>query len=130
MRVAIRADASLLIGTGHITRCKTLADALQARGAEVRFVCREHPGHLILLLREAGWALAETRDRGLVGSEETFSALAAFLDRITTTPVAPCLTRGWANSPRYLRETTPPINHASLDYLPRSMRISIRVSIS
>lgn len=36
-------------------RCKTLADELRTRGAEVKFVCREQPGNLISLLREAGY---------------------------------------------------------------------------
>lgn len=39
-RVAIRADASTAIGTGHLKRCLSLAQALTDAGAEVRFVCR------------------------------------------------------------------------------------------
>lgn len=46
MKVVIRADASREIGSGHVMRCLVLAEALKARGAEVRFVCRAHPGHL------------------------------------------------------------------------------------
>ncbi|MBZ0159608.1 MAG: UDP-2,4-diacetamido-2,4,6-trideoxy-beta-L-altropyranose hydrolase [bacterium] len=46
MRVAVRADASVEIGTGHVMRCLTLAEALKRKGAEVLFVSREHPGHL------------------------------------------------------------------------------------
>lgn len=42
MRIALRADASRRIGTGHVRRCISLADALKAEGAHVRFVCREH----------------------------------------------------------------------------------------
>lgn len=56
MRVVIRTDASSFIGTGHVMRCKTLADELRGRGAEVQFVCREYPGNLIPQLREAGYA--------------------------------------------------------------------------
>jgi len=58
MKVAFRTDASWVIGTGHVMRCMTLADELRDRGAEVRFICREHPGHLVSLLREAGYPAA------------------------------------------------------------------------
>ena len=44
MRVAIRADASPAIGSGHLMRCLCLADVLRAGGASVCFVCRELPG--------------------------------------------------------------------------------------
>ena len=45
-KVAIRADASLQIGSGHVMRCLTLAAALRDRGAECHFICRELPGHI------------------------------------------------------------------------------------
>lgn len=53
--VAFRADASLDIGTGHIMRCLTLANALRARGERCLFICREHPGNLIELIIDAGF---------------------------------------------------------------------------
>lgn len=46
MRVLIRADASISIGTGHIMRCLTIAKELKRRGATVHFVCRRLPGDL------------------------------------------------------------------------------------
>ncbi|MDT8904335.1 UDP-2,4-diacetamido-2,4,6-trideoxy-beta-L-altropyranose hydrolase [Pseudomonas sp. NFACC09-4] len=55
MKVVFRADASQHIGTGHIMRSLTLADALNARGAECRFICREHPGNLIEFIRSKGY---------------------------------------------------------------------------
>lgn len=58
MMVVIRADASLQIGSGHVMRCLTLADQLCSRGAEVHFVCREHPGHLCALIEERGYPLS------------------------------------------------------------------------
>ena len=54
MKVVFRADASLQMGTGHVMRCLTLADALTERGAECLFICRAHPGHLIDLVRSKG----------------------------------------------------------------------------
>ena len=53
MKVVFRADASTRMGTGHVTRCATLAAALQARGAQTSMICREHEGNLIAALREA-----------------------------------------------------------------------------
>ena len=46
MRIVIRADAATHIGTGHVMRCLTLANALKEKGAEVCFVCRDYSGHL------------------------------------------------------------------------------------
>ena len=49
-RILIRCDASLMIGSGHVMRCRTLARELQRRGAEVSFLCRRQPGDLTNLL--------------------------------------------------------------------------------
>ncbi len=70
MRVIFRADASTQIGTGHVMRCLALADALRDRGARCGFVCREHPGHLLNLIRKRGHevhALPLTEAPPLVG---------------------------------------------------------------
>lgn len=40
MRIAIRVDASRQIGTGHLRRCLSIAEALTALGADVRFLIR------------------------------------------------------------------------------------------
>jgi len=55
MKVVFRADASLQIGTGHVMRCLTLADALAARGANCQFISRAHPGNLIEFVRSRGY---------------------------------------------------------------------------
>jgi UDP-2,4-diacetamido-2,4,6-trideoxy-beta-L-altropyranose hydrolase len=46
MRIVIRADASIQIGTGHVMRCLTLAEALRDSGANVAFITRAHPGNM------------------------------------------------------------------------------------
>lgn len=57
--VAFRVDASLVMGTGHVMRCLTLAQALEKRGAQCHFICRAHPGHMIATIRERGFDVAE-----------------------------------------------------------------------
>ncbi|MES2324950.1 MAG: UDP-2,4-diacetamido-2,4,6-trideoxy-beta-L-altropyranose hydrolase [Pseudomonadota bacterium] len=64
MKVAIRTDASLAIGTGHVERCLTLADRLRAAGADITFLCRPHAGHSCERIAARGYAvvrLAEAR---------------------------------------------------------------------
>ena len=55
--IIFRVDASLEIGTGHVTRCLTLAEALRESECECHFICREHPGNLIDLISERGFAV-------------------------------------------------------------------------
>lgn len=52
MKVIIRADSSLNIGTGHVVRCLTLAHYLRQQGAEITFVCRSLEGNIISLVEE------------------------------------------------------------------------------
>lgn len=52
MKVFFRVDASASMGTGHLMRCLTLAEALRERGVQVHFICREHVGNLIPLLQQ------------------------------------------------------------------------------
>lgn len=56
MKVVIRADASTIIGSGHVMRCLTLAKQLQKQiGADVVFVMRDLPGNLINLVQQEGF---------------------------------------------------------------------------
>ena len=41
MKVAIRVDASVEVGFGHLSRCINLAEVLRSRGNEVLFICRD-----------------------------------------------------------------------------------------
>lgn len=54
MKIVFRVDASIQMGTGHVMRCLTLADALKNQGAECFFICREHPGNLINMITQIG----------------------------------------------------------------------------
>jgi UDP-2,4-diacetamido-2,4,6-trideoxy-beta-L-altropyranose hydrolase len=55
MDVVIRTDASLKIGTGHVMRCLTLAEALKQQGADITFICRVHKGHLLGRIEQHGF---------------------------------------------------------------------------
>lgn len=55
MKIAFRTDASLQIGSGHVMRCLTLADALKAKGAQCHFISRAHPGHLQQVIHQRGY---------------------------------------------------------------------------
>ena len=55
MKIAIRADSSTKIGSGHIMRCLTLAECLRRSGAEVSFICRELPGNVACLIEQKGY---------------------------------------------------------------------------
>jgi len=55
MKVAFRADASIQIGNGHVMRCLTLADGLQAAGGNCLFICRLHVGHLVDMIEARGY---------------------------------------------------------------------------
>lgn len=52
MKVVFRADASVESGSGHVMRCLTLAESLRQQGVQCSFICREHPGHLAVEIRQ------------------------------------------------------------------------------
>lgn len=54
MRAAFRTDASNLIGTGHVMRCFTLAEALKKHDVEVVFFCRRIPEQIQDTLQDHG----------------------------------------------------------------------------
>lgn len=66
MRFVFRVDASLLIGSGHVMRCLTLATSLREQGAHCHFVSRAHAGHLIELVRRRGFDVSILEAQGKV----------------------------------------------------------------
>lgn len=57
------------IGTGHVMRCLTLADALHERGAQSTFICRPHAGHLLDLIQQRGHTA-----KALAPADDAFTA--------------------------------------------------------
>lgn len=55
MEVAIRADASDLIGVGHVMRCASLGLRLTAKGHKVHFIASEMNEWLVKMLTEFGF---------------------------------------------------------------------------
>lgn len=55
MDILFRADASSIIGSGHVMRCLTLAEVLRGEGHRCVFVCRDLPGNMIHYLRNRGF---------------------------------------------------------------------------
>lgn len=105
LRIGFRVDASVEIGTGHVMRCLTLADALREDGAACLFLCRPHDGHLLELIATRGHeAIAlPVRSRGTVDVPD---------------PTAPAhahwLGTAWATDAQDSREA---LAGASLDWL-------------
>ena len=80
MRIAIRTDASIRIGSGHVARCLALAEALRDRAATVEFVCRERSGHLCDAIADRGFAvhrLPPEPEYPADDADETMAALSA-----------------------------------------------------
>lgn len=96
MHIAFRTDASLHIGTGHVMRCLTLADALRERGVQSTFICRPHPGHLLDLIQQRGH-----KAKALAQADNSYTA-----------PADPChaswLGTDWASDAEQM--------HQALDY--------------
>lgn len=66
MKVIFRTDASLEIGSGHVMRCLTLAEELEAEGATCIFVCREHKGNMIYAIRQRGYEVIGLPNQSVV----------------------------------------------------------------
>ncbi|MDU6092518.1 MAG: UDP-2,4-diacetamido-2,4,6-trideoxy-beta-L-altropyranose hydrolase, partial [Staphylococcus lugdunensis] len=47
MKVFLRADSSLSIGSGHIIRCLNLAKTLRHSGVQCFFISKNHRGNIL-----------------------------------------------------------------------------------
>ncbi len=52
MKIIVRCDSSLQIGTGHVMRCLSLANLLRKKGLNITFLCRELDGNHISSILE------------------------------------------------------------------------------
>ena len=84
MKMVFRVDASVCMGTGHLIRCLTLAEALRQRGVEIGFICRDLPGNLLTLLRQKEIPVTVLPALGLTkavsGERETVWNTCAYLE--------------------------------------------------
>lgn len=55
MNIAIRVDASIDIGSGHVMRCLTLAEQFRENGDTVKFICRKTQGSMESVIRKQGF---------------------------------------------------------------------------
>jgi UDP-2,4-diacetamido-2,4,6-trideoxy-beta-L-altropyranose hydrolase len=79
VNIVIRADASRVIGHGHMMRTLSLGRALRSAGAQVTFVSRAHPGNLIPLLQTEGFVVVSLQPPPAAVPEAGGPAHAAWL---------------------------------------------------
>lgn len=108
-RAIFRVDASTEIGSGHVMRCLTLADALNERGVRCRFICRDHPGHLAGLIHARGHEVHRLPQGRGAGSDRSL-AHSAWLGASRAEDAAACVEIARAARPDWLI-----IDHYGLD---------------
>lgn len=106
-RIVFRADASVHLGTGHVMRCLTLAAALRVRGAECRFVCREHAGNLLEEIRRRGFVAHSLPMDRSDGASEQSGPKASVTD-------CDCITENWESD---VSQTAAAISEMDADWL-------------
>ena len=111
MKVAFRVDSSAEIGSGHVMRCLTLADALRRRGRECVFICRTLVGNLIELIRSKGFMVYPLRNTARHTSLHAPSEL-SLLSKETNTAHASWLGCSWEQD---LDDTLSILEHVEVD---------------
>lgn len=85
---AFRVDASLEIGTGHVMRCLTLADALRAKGVRCHFVGRKVKGHQFEQIARRGHIVVPLDDCAEVSDHRSTASDQAWLGVDLNTEIA------------------------------------------
>jgi UDP-2,4-diacetamido-2,4,6-trideoxy-beta-L-altropyranose hydrolase len=93
LNVAIRTDASLHIGSGHVMRCLVLADALKNVGYNVVFLTRPQKGDLINIIKLRGFHVCELSQPVKWLVPETTSDYAAWLQMDENNDAEECIAR-------------------------------------
>ncbi len=57
MKIAIRVDSSVNIGSGHVMRCLTLAEKLKSVSNSITFISADYDGNLISLIEKRGFSV-------------------------------------------------------------------------
>jgi UDP-2,4-diacetamido-2,4,6-trideoxy-beta-L-altropyranose hydrolase len=70
VKIAFRTDASTRIGSGHVMRCLTLADALRNGGAEVCFIGRELHGNMFSVIEDLGFSVMRLTGKDVHGPDD------------------------------------------------------------
>lgn len=55
--IAIRADSSSRIGSGHVMRCLTLASLFSKENYQIIFLCKQHHGNINALIQRSGFEI-------------------------------------------------------------------------
>ena len=85
MRIAIRVDASVQIGTGHVMRCLSLADVLRDSGATIEFITRAHLGNMNEYIKSKGFKVHSLPDPSESDEQQNLSGYKQWLgiDQVT-----------------------------------------------
>jgi UDP-2,4-diacetamido-2,4,6-trideoxy-beta-L-altropyranose hydrolase len=68
MKIIIRVDSSIDIGTGHVMRCLTLANHLKKSAVSIHFICRELEGNINSLIVDNGFQVMVLKKDGYISS--------------------------------------------------------------